>query len=241
VLTRIPSVDLNGVFAVAPDPPTAGIAASALVASKQISGSFPWSIQLPGVPSPAIRAVAESYGLKTTERRSIYVLRLDRLLPAVTLPADTVLRRVSASRADDFAAGLAMCWESTRYFFRRLATPEFLSLPGIAAWVAECNGEIIATAMGIAIDEWVTVMAVATRPDQRRRGLGGAVTAAVLQDSARCGTRWAALTPTAGGAPLYRGMGFTKVGAVTVFSPDVPRSLSATRLPGRGGGAPSLP
>lgn len=138
--------------------------------------------------------------------------------PDLALPPGTLIRRIRADQSDHFVAGLAACWESTERFFRRLAPPALLALPGVAAWVTEQDGDITATALGIAVDEWVAVMAVATRPDQCRRGLGAAVTATVLKDSARRGTRWAALTPTAAGAPLYRRMSFTEVGAVTVFT-----------------------
>lgn len=230
VVTGIPSVDLNGVFVLVPDPDAGEVARLASIAHGHITGPLPWSILVPGESSPAIRAVAVSHGLTAAARQPIYARRLDPVPPAVALPSGTLIRRVSADQADHFVAGLAVCWGVTEQSFRRLASSDLLVSLRVNAWVTEQNGEVTATALGIAVDEWVAVMAVATRPDQRRRGLGGAVTAAVLRDSARRGTRWAALMPTEAGAPLYRRIGFTEVGAVTVLSAETTVGKMGRRL-----------
>jgi ribosomal protein S18 acetylase RimI-like enzyme len=55
---------------------------------------------------------------------------------------------------------------------------------------------------------------VATLPEMRRRGLGGAVTRAMLAEAARRGYRTAILHASGQGASLYRSLGFTDVCAI---------------------------
>jgi len=63
---------------------------------------------------------------------------------------------------------------------------------------------------------------VATLPEWRRRGLGGAVTRAALAEARARGYRVAVLQSSARGASLYRGLGFTGVCAIGqhVWAPE---------------------
>ncbi|MEU5935030.1 GNAT family N-acetyltransferase [Micromonospora sp. NPDC047187] len=58
----------------------------------------------------------------------------------------------------------------------------------------------------------VTLYFVGTQPEQRRRGIGAAMTRAALHLAGERGARTAALTSSAVGESVYRGLGFRPVG-----------------------------
>lgn len=89
---------------------------------------------------------------------------------------------------------------------------------GSAPWtfvLAELEGRPVATAVLFGATRVATLFGVATVPDLRGRGIGGAVTLEALRLARERGYREAVLFATESGAPVYRRLGFRDAG-VTV-------------------------
>ncbi|MEU4554264.1 GNAT family N-acetyltransferase [Micromonospora violae] len=74
------------------------------------------------------------------------------------------------------------------------------------------DGRVVATAVAWISHGLVTLYFVGTQPEQRRRGIGAAMTRAALDLAAERGVRTAALTSSAAGESVYRSLGFRPVG-----------------------------
>jgi ribosomal protein S18 acetylase RimI-like enzyme len=84
-----------------------------------------------------------------------------------------------------------------------------------APWVfvlAELDGRPVATAVLFGAARVATLFGIATVPDQRGRGIGGAVTLEALRLARERGYREAVLFATESGAPVYRRLGFRDAG-----------------------------
>jgi ribosomal protein S18 acetylase RimI-like enzyme len=81
----------------------------------------------------------------------------------------------------------------------------------IWAYLARRSGEPIACGLGVLDRGVVGIYAVATLPDARRQGAGGAVTARIMDDARRAGARLAVLQSSEMGFPLYERLGFRTV------------------------------
>jgi ribosomal protein S18 acetylase RimI-like enzyme len=73
-------------------------------------------------------------------------------------------------------------------------------------------GEPMAVSMGVRSGEMIGVYNVAVLPRGRRHGMGGAMTAHVLEEGRDTGAKTASLQASAEGLSLYQKMGFVVVG-----------------------------
>ena len=80
----------------------------------------------------------------------------------------------------------------------------------------------MSTATLVVVDGVAAVFGVATVPAYRRRGLGRAMTLAVLHEGARRGADLAFLNPSDSGDPVYRALGFTDAPGFAVWAPTGP-------------------
>ncbi|MCY1139399.1 GNAT family N-acetyltransferase [Actinoplanes sp. Pm04-4] len=80
------------------------------------------------------------------------------------------------------------------------------------------DGPIAGTAEAYLSDGLVTLYFVGTQPPFRRRGIGAALTQAVLRHAAVRGIPMAALTSTPVALPVYRRLGFTEVSQYELFT-----------------------
>jgi ribosomal protein S18 acetylase RimI-like enzyme len=80
----------------------------------------------------------------------------------------------------------------------------------------------VSTATLVVVDGVAAVFGVATLPSHQRRGLGRAVTLAVLHEGARRGADLAYLNPSDSGEPVYRALGFTDAPGWVVWAPREP-------------------
>jgi ribosomal protein S18 acetylase RimI-like enzyme len=81
-----------------------------------------------------------------------------------------------------------------------------------ASWyVGRVDGELVATALGITVDDVTGVFNVATMPAHRGRGHGAALTARVVRDGFARGASLAYLQSSTMGHGLYRRLGFRDV------------------------------
>lgn len=217
LVTGVPHANLNGVLTIVSRPAVEDVARLVAMVDDRVGGSLPWSIQVGGEPSPAIRRIAADHGLTVAEPGPVLVRTVDREPCPVSLPAGVTVGQVPAERADRFLGGLSECWEASRTDMWRMATPELLRVPGMSAWVTEEGGQVTSTAFVGVVGEWAFVANVATRADCRRRGLGRAVMSAAVLGAGRSGARHVALMSSEAGLPLYRAMGFTHVGSTTTL------------------------
>ena len=77
------------------------------------------------------------------------------------------------------------------------------------AFLARLDGRAVATALGVVSGDAVGIYNVATVPDARGRGIGGAVTLAAICDGRDRGARVAVLESSEMGFPVYQRLGFT--------------------------------
>jgi GNAT superfamily N-acetyltransferase len=79
--------------------------------------------------------------------------------------------------------------------------------------------EPVSTATLVVVDRVAAVFGVGTVPAYRRRGLGRALTLAVLHEGRRRGADLAYLNPSDSGEPVYRALGFTDAPGFDVWAP----------------------
>jgi ribosomal protein S18 acetylase RimI-like enzyme len=80
----------------------------------------------------------------------------------------------------------------------------------------------VSTATLVVVDAVAAVFGVATLPAYQRRGLGRAVTLAVLHEGLRRGADLAYLNPSDSGEPVYRALGFADAPGWAVWAPTAP-------------------
>ena len=84
-------------------------------------------------------------------------------------------------------------------------------------FLATAEGMPVATSLGMVVDDVVGIYNVATAPDARRRGFGGAITAAAMAYGRELGARWAILESSPMGVSVYERLGFRQVCEVVVY------------------------
>jgi ribosomal protein S18 acetylase RimI-like enzyme len=89
-------------------------------------------------------------------------------------------------------------------------------------FVARLDGRPVAAAISVLDDDAVGIYNVATVPEARGRGIGGAITLAALLDGRRRGATLGVLEASPMGRPVYERLGFRDVGdtRVLVRRPD---------------------
>jgi GNAT superfamily N-acetyltransferase len=92
-----------------------------------------------------------------------------------------------------------------------LYTPRLLSAPGMAFYLAEVDGDPVASGVGCTTRDIVGVYSVATSPEHRRRGYGSAVVGQIVADGFAAGAQLAYLQASAMGASVYAKLGFRRV------------------------------
>lgn len=88
----------------------------------------------------------------------------------------------------------------------------------IVRLAAVLDGRVVGTTVVITAEEVAGIFLVHVAEAHRRRGIGGALTAAALQVGRERGMRLAALVASPAGEPLYRRFGFTTVSEYRIFT-----------------------
>ena len=87
--------------------------------------------------------------------------------------------------------------------------------------VASDAGELLAAGLAFDCDGDCGIFNIATLPHARRRGLGTAVTAALLRDARERGCETASLQSTEAAAGIYRSVGFRTLGRYVEYVPPL--------------------
>jgi predicted GNAT family acetyltransferase len=85
--------------------------------------------------------------------------------------------------------------------------------------VARLDGRLVASAQGIDVGAAVAIYNVATLEEARGRGIGAAVTMAVVREAMAGGARFGVLESSAMGHAVYQRIGFRDIASLRVYGP----------------------
>jgi GNAT superfamily N-acetyltransferase len=223
VFTGAPVPWLNGVMCVAAEPDPDEIATLAAAAAKWPQAQ--WSIQVRAEPGEEIARIAADHSLADHSEHPFMVKPLGPEPDSdSTDPTDALetVRPIDPEEHETYAAALAAGFEAPLESLAQVASPAVIAAPGVTAYIAEYDGTAVATALGMMVDDCVAVFNISTHPLHRKKGLGQAVTEAVLRDGRAAGATVAFLHATEAGQPLYERMGFRVVERWTHFATAFP-------------------
>jgi ribosomal protein S18 acetylase RimI-like enzyme len=203
-VTGIPSAGLNGIWCSRRDPDPAEL--RRLLAEVRSRG-VPHLLELrPGTGDDALAVAAESDLVPADD---MPLMRLDdpaKLEAARTAAPKLDIRELEPDEAPLHARVAATGFGEDPDFFVRLLPPVVMALDGFRAYVGAVDGEVVTTAVGVTVGEFVGVFNVATPAEHRRRGYGAAMTALVIEDGLRGGWAWLQSSPS--GYRVYEALGF---------------------------------
>lgn len=222
VMTGVGLGGFNGVWGEAQEVDPAAVAA--LLDAVRDAG-VPHCLQLRLGWPPEVDTVARERGLVRVPGEPVMVLDRDRLdhdrnvrgaLEVPGLSLRRLLPEEAALHARVAAEGVVTRSEA---LYREVVCPEVLRTPGISCYVGEANGVGVTTALSVAAGECIGIFSVATHPAHRRRGYGSAITARAVLDGFETGARWAWLSASDAGYPVYRDLGFVTVDRLDFWEP----------------------
>ncbi|MDN3027038.1 GNAT family N-acetyltransferase [Streptomyces sp. S.PB5] len=211
VFTGSPADSTNGVFTFgrSPDPVEIDqLADRAAATALTFTEPVPWCIQVRGRADDRIRAVADRHGLIQSSWEPFLIRDLHTPGPRRdTGPVPQVLA-LAGAEFDGYVRALSTGFEAPQEMFASLFTARVMDAPGITAYVAEVDGQPVATAMTILTEDHIGVFNVSTAPDHRRRGYGAALTEEIVSRGRAAGAETAYLRSTDMALPLYESLGF---------------------------------
>jgi GNAT superfamily N-acetyltransferase len=195
--TGLPAVHWNGAHVTGPAPDL--VAARAWFAQR----GMPWGVLVPAEAPwvPPTRHVLD---------QPVMLRRLAGLPP----PPDLELRW---DAGEDASAVQAEAFGDEPATTRAFVLPKLVN-DACAVVVAYADGAPVATATLVVADGVAGVYGVGTAVGARRRGLGRAVTLAVLHEAVRRGCDLAFLNPSPRGHGVYAGLGFRDAAPWRVYS-----------------------
>jgi len=161
-----------------------------------------------GASDVSLRAAYKALGYRLMATEPVMVHRLKKI-PRVTSAA--MIQRV---RNQSEADALAMVARA------RQILPEHLKgKTRLRSYIARVDGRIVGWVRSIVCDagNWCSNMFVL--PKYRRRRIGSALLAAMLQDDRKHGAKRAVLTASHAGAKLYVTLGYAQIGTLLLFRP----------------------
>jgi ribosomal protein S18 acetylase RimI-like enzyme len=194
----------NGVW-VQEDSRAAAEALPGAIAEVDAAGEQPWVQCRSGHERTA--AAARDLGLTHEERLPGMTVRPDGLAPAAV---ELDIGLASRAELDGSFDVLAAAFGEPREFFERFSEP-VTRLPGARWYVGRRDGAIVSTALAVTIGDAVGIFNVATTPELRGRGYGGALTVRAARDGFADGAEFAYLHASEIGHDLYRRLGFLDV------------------------------
>ena len=119
-------------------------------------------------------------------------------------PQRTLVRRVGAAESDTYTAAFTESFEVPEGLFGSLMGGAVLDTDGITGYLAEESERPVGTALGMLTPGVVGVFNIGVVPSARGRGLGRALTEAVLRDGIAAGADAAYLHTSPMGRPALR-------------------------------------
>lgn len=167
--------------------------------------------------STAFEAGVSDLGLQIEERAPLMAIGPEELrfedvdgveLAEVTEPQGWSDAQLVAEKGFGTPAGLLSA----------LYAPPLADAHGFGTSVARSNGLVVSTAQTFQIDDVVGIYSVATLPEHRGRGYGGALTAWVTARAFAAGATFAYLQSSAIGVSVYRRIGFREVDTFAIYT-----------------------
>ncbi|AYG04669.1 GNAT family N-acetyltransferase [Gryllotalpicola protaetiae] len=211
-VTGLPAPVLNGVWSAEAHADPQVLAELVGVVS---AAGLPWSLQSPS-HKESMGPFAHAQSLVATE--TIPLMRVERR-PWLRATPGLTMRRLETQDAALHARLASLGYPAPAAVFEPLASAELAETGDIGYFVGEVEGEPVATALGLMLEDHVGIFDVATLPEYRRRGFGAALTAAVIDDAMDRGAGWAWLQSSPAGFGVYESLGFRTVSEWTCWAP----------------------
>ncbi len=125
-------------------------------------------------------------------------------LTEASLPCDERVRLAHEGDVEALMNGFGMGDPADEHLLEPLRRPS----PAMQMWVLEQDGALISTATAAFVDDTVSLWAMGTAPEHRRRGYGSALLSTVLAEAIRRGARTGLLAATPDGQLLYEHAGW---------------------------------
>jgi GNAT superfamily N-acetyltransferase len=214
VITGVPMSHLNGLFSSRHE---VDVDEMAGFADSDRLRSVDWSIHVRGEAGDRVAALAGDHGLK--QRWTLPFLVKDLGANDLRRTADgPATRRIGSDESDLYRRSLMASFTATAKFYDIAGSGALMDYRDSRVHVVEVDGETVASAYGILVDDMVGVFNVAVPPHWRGRGYARAATEAVLRDAYTAGARGAFLHTADVGLPLYQAMGFRVAESWTLFT-----------------------
>ena len=197
----------NPVLALDPaSTPSDALAAIAWVEAK----GLPVSVQIRSDIDPDVRTAVEGHGL-VADPWATPVMVLAPIRPAPSPPSGIVIRTGGRDLFEDWHTALGS-GEIYRSVFGRTLVAD----PNVRLAVGYLAGAPVSGAAAIRTERTIGIYSVGTVEAARRRGIGRALTWAVI-DAGRAAWVIAILQSSEMGAPVYRSMGFEEISRYSWF------------------------
>jgi ribosomal protein S18 acetylase RimI-like enzyme len=207
--TGIPTAALNGVWCSRCDPDPHEL--RRLLGELRDRG-LPHLLELrPGTHAAAVAVAAEA---ELVPADDVPLMRLDdpAALDAASAAAPRLeIRELGSGDAVVHARTAAAGFGEEQDHFIRLLPPAVMEMDGFKAYVGEVDGQVVTTAIGMTMRDYVAVFNVATPAAHRRRGYGAAITARAVADGFAAGAGWSWLQSSPSGYRIYEALGFRTV------------------------------
>ncbi|MDG4808843.1 GNAT family N-acetyltransferase [Micromonospora sp. WMMD1120] len=216
-LTRAGIPTLNGVFETTTEPDLGALDELATEVRRQTPH---WSIMIRGAAGDEVADLAARHGLRGRSELPFLACATADLVFRADPARQTLVRRIDAAENERYTDALTRSFEAPDGVFGSLMGGAVLDADAISGYLAEESGAAIGTALGMRTPGVVGVFNIAVAPSARGRGLGRALTEAVLRDGVAAGADAAYLHSSAMGRALYESLGFALVETWTVFQPS---------------------
>ncbi len=200
-VTEVPVMSMNVAVVTAADPDPDDID-NALAALE--SSGMPHCLEARPGAYDMLEEIATAHDLTAVVELPLMVLPREAYVDA---RSEATIRQLSASEialhARLAAAGFNLPLEPLTKFLTAGA------LATARCYVAEIDGEPVATGVGQALGDSVGIFNIATLAEHRGRGYGAAITAHAVRRGLEDGASWAWLNASPEGLPVYERLGFT--------------------------------
>lgn len=174
------------------------------------AAGVPCGVQLRDASSPDAEAEVTRLGFTARTPMPGMTLTADRL-PDVSVDELSIARATDQAALAEAARVAAAGFGTPVEAIQPLYSPAVLAVDGFAVYVGRLGGQAVTTGMGYAPGREVAIFSVATPPEYRRRGYGGAISAHAARMGFEAGADLAWLQTSPLGEAVYRRLGFRHV------------------------------
>lgn len=211
----IPVAPFNGIWVTSPDPDPARVLAAV---DQRATSSLPWNVQLrPGAGQELEEGLTQR-GLVRTAEIPLMAAAPDSLT-APTADLDWSL----VASYEDIGEHLRLLEEAfgmPAELTRQAFPMSVFFAPGLSTWLGRSGGDVVTTAVHLAVNGTVGVFNVATPESLRGKGYGGAATLQCARAGFAEGAELVWLQASPLGEPVYHGLGFQTVETWTQWMPQ---------------------